>query len=69
MDEGPPARVSGKFNNKIQRANGGPGRAGVMAVDVHSSDQRQDVPGTRSGQPMQELPRLLGQERQEHCIR
>ena len=40
-----------------------------MAVDIHSSDQRQDMPGTGPGQPVQGLQGLLGQDSQEHCIR
>ena len=68
MDEGLPARVPKQFDNKIQRANGGPGRAGFMAVDVHSCDQRQDMPGTGPGQQLRGLQGLLGQVSKKYLL-
>ena len=58
-----------QFNNKIQRANGGPGSAGVMAVDFNSSYQWQDMPGPRTGEQLRQLQAMLGQVHTKRVLR
>ena len=70
MDEGLPERVPGKFNNKIQRANGEPGRAGELAayVDCVNQTRGANVPGTGPGQQLRGLQGLLGQVSKKYLL-
>ena len=53
-------RSAQKFNNQNIFSYGGPGPSQALAVDIHSSDQRQDVPGPRPGERVRQLQGLLG---------
>ena len=55
-----PRRGAQKFNNQNIFSYGGPGPGEALAVDIHSSDQRQDVPGPRPGERVRQLQGLLG---------
>ena len=61
LDQGPPDRQAQQFSHKVQRSDGRPAGAWVLAQLFGGGDSWRDVSRSSTRQRMQRLPGMLGQ--------